>query len=664
MFNKVACLRSLAVMALLAVVSVGAFAQTSVMTFNIRLDASVDGPNVWANRKAAVCEMLHYYSPDLLGLQEVCPNQMDDLKAGLPDYEALGVGRDDGKYMGEHSPVFFKKSRYKLIKHGDFSLSETPEVFGTKGWDASYNRVCSWAILKDLKSGKKIAFFNTHLDNDGQVARREGIRLILNRMKEYAPGLPAIITADYTAHGMGDLKTVSALALNAGTDMDMVADGFLGTLAQSLADGSVKMEAIDTACRRILETKWKLGLFADPYRYCNVKRAKKEIFTPANREEARRVAAETFVLLKNNDNLLPLKKTGRIALVGPLANTASNMSGTWSVAARLTENKTVVEAMREALAGKAEVVYAKGSNLMYDAQREADATMFGRDMRDPRSAKEMLDEAVAVAKDADVIVAAVGEASEMSGECSSRSNLDMPDAQRDMLLELKKLGKPIVLLYFSGRPTVMTWENETFPAILNVWFGGCESANAICDVLFGDKAPSGKLSATMPKNVGQIPLFYNHLNTGRPLAEGRWFEKFHSTYLDVDNDPLFPFGYGLSYTTFSYGKPSLSSTTLSEGGKLTLSVDVTNTGSYDADEVVQLYVRDLVGSVSRPVKELKGFKRISLKKGEKQTVSFDITPDDLKFYNQELECKWEPGDFDIMVGPNSRDVQTLRFTLK
>lgn len=197
MFNKVACLRSLAVMALLAVVSVGAFAQTSVMTFNIRLDTSVDGPNVWANRKAAVCEMLHYYSPDLLGLQEVCPNQMDDLKAGLPDYEALGVGRDDGKHMGEHSPVFFKKSRYKLIKHGDFSLSETPEVFGTKGWDASYNRVCSWAILKDLKSGKKIAFFNTHLDNDGQVARREGIRLILNRMKEYAPGLSAIITADY-----------------------------------------------------------------------------------------------------------------------------------------------------------------------------------------------------------------------------------------------------------------------------------------------------------------------------------------------------------------------------------------------------------------------------------------------------------------------------------
>lgn len=470
--------------------------------------------------------------------------------------------------------------------------------------------------------------------------------------------------SEMTAHGLGDLKTVSAMALNAGTDMDMVADGFLGTLPQSLADGSVTMQTIDTACRRILETKWKLGLFEDPYRYCNVKRAKKEIFTPENRAEARRIAAETFVLLKNNNSMLPLQRNGRIALVGPLANTSSNMSGTWSVAARLTENRTLVEAMREAVAGKAEVLYAKGSNLMYDAQREANATMFGREMRDSRSSKEMLDEAMTVAKDADVIVAAVGESSEMSGECSSRTNLDMPDAQRDMLIELQKLGKPIVLLYFSGRPTVMTWENAQFPAILNVWFGGCETANAICDVLFGDKAPSGKLSATMPKSVGQIPLFYNHLNTGRPLGEGRWFEKFHSNYLDIDNDPLFPFGYGLSYTTFKYGKPSISATEMKEGDVLTVSVDVTNTGNYDADEVVQLYVRDVVGTVSRPVKELKGFSRISLLKGETKRVDFKLTVDDLKFYDQQLDYRAEPGDFEVMVGPNSRNVQKLTFTLK
>ena len=229
---------------------------------------------------------------------------------------------------------------------------------------------------------------------------------------------------------------------------------------------------------------------------------------------------------------------------------------------------------------------------------------------------------------------------------------------------LKKLGKPIVLLNFSGRPTVMTWENDNFDAILNVWFGGCETADAICDVLFGDKCPSGKLTATMPKSVGQIPLYYNHLNTGRPLEEGKWFSKFRSNYLDIDNDPLFPFGYGLSYVTFSYGNPRLSSDTLTMGGSLTLTVDVTNTGDRDADEVVQLYVRDLVGSLSRPVKELKGFKRINLKKGETKTVSFTITPDDLMFYNQQLEYKCEPGDFNIMVGPNSRDVQTLKFSLK
>lgn len=497
-----------------------------------------------------------------------------------------------------------------------------------------------------------------------------GNRWLLTDVLRNMWGFKGMVVTDYTAisemtaHGMGDLKQVSALALNAGTDMDMVADGFLGTLEESLKDGSVSMESIDAACRRILEAKWKLGLFADPYRYCTPKRARTEIFTPANRAEARRIAAETFVLLKNEGSLLPLQRKGRIALVGPLANTASNMSGTWSVAARLSENKTLVEAMREAVGSKAEILYAKGSNVLLDAQCEADATMFGREMRDPRPAREMIDEAVAAARQADVVVAAVGESSEMSGESSSRSSLSMPDAQRALLEALQATGKPIVLVYFSGRPTVMTWENANFPAILNVWFGGCEAATAICDVLFGDKSPSGKLTATMPKSVGQIPIFYNHLNTGRPLEEGKWFSKFHSNYLDIDNDPLFPFGYGLSYTTFRYGKPSLSAPVMQQGDTLTVSVDVTNTGSYDADEVVQMYVRDLVGSVSRPVKELKGFSRVSLRKGETRRVDFKITLDDLKFYNQQLDYRAEPGDFEVMVGPDSRNVQTLKFTLK
>lgn len=483
-------------------------------------------------------------------------------------------------------------------------------------------------------------------------------------------GFDGFVVTDYTAisemiaHGMGDLQQVSAMSLSAGTDMDMVADGFLTTLEKSLKEGKVTMAEIDKACRRILEAKYKLGLFDDPYKYCDASRVKKDIFTAENRAVARKIATETFVLLKNENNLLPLQRKGKIALVGPLANTKANMPGTWSVAAASDKYNSLYESMKQSLAGKAEVLYAKGSNLMYDAQREAEATMFGREMRDPRSAQELLDEALNVVSQADVIVAAVGESSEMSGESSSRTNLEMPDAQRDLLTALKKTGKPIVLVYFAGRSTVMTWEQENFPAILNVWFGGSEAADAICDVVFGDVSPSGKLTTTFPKNVGQIPLYYNHLNTGRPLEAGKWFSKFRSNYLDIDNDPLYPFGYGLSYTTFRYGDLQLSNNSMNEKGKITASVTVTNTGNYDADEIVQMYIRDMVGSVARPVKELKGFERIHLKKGESRTVSFDITAEQLKFYNSALNWVCEPGEFEVMVGGNSRDVQTKKFSLQ
>lgn len=483
-------------------------------------------------------------------------------------------------------------------------------------------------------------------------------------------GFDGFVVTDYTAisemiaHGMGDLQQVSAMSLSAGTDMDMVADGFLTTLEKSLKEGKVTMVEIDKACRRILEAKYKLGLFDDPYKYCDVSRVKRDIFTAENRAVARKIATETFVLLKNENNLLPLQRKGKIALVGPLANTKANMPGTWSVAAAFDKYNSLYDSMKQSLAGKAEVLYAKGSNLMYDAQREAEATMFGREMRDPRSAQELLDEALNIASQADVIVAAVGESSEMSGESSSRTNLEMPDAQRDLLIALKKTGKPIVLVYFAGRSTVMTWEQENFPAILNVWFGGSEAADAICDVVFGDVSPSGKLTTTFPKNVGQIPLYYNHLNTGRPLEAGKWFSKFRSNYLDIDNEPLYPFGYGLSYTTFRYGDLQLSNNSMNENGKITASVTVTNTGNYDADEVVQMYIRDMVGSVARPVKELKGFERIHLKKGESRTVSFDITAEQLKFYNSALNWVCEPGEFEVMVGGNSRDVQTKKFSLQ
>ena len=481
-------------------------------------------------------------------------------------------------------------------------------------------------------------------------------------------GFDGFVVTDYTAisemmnHGMGDLQTVSALALKAGTDMDMVADGFLGTLEQSLNEGKVTMEDIDKACRRILEAKYKLGLFEDPYRYLDAKRAKKEIYTDEHRAAARKLATETFVLLQNKDNVLPLKRTGKIALVGPLANTRANMPGTWSVAAASDRYSTLLEAMRRAVDDKAEVMYAKGCNVCYDAELEKNSTMFGREMRDNRPVDVMRDEAVRIAQECDVIVAAMGEPSEMSGESSSRSDLSILDAQKDLLSALKATGKPIVLLNFSGRATVMDWEVENIPTILNVWFGGSEAADAICDVVFGDVAPSGKLTVTMPRSVGQVPIYYNHLNTGRPNP--KWFTKFTSNYLDVPNDPLFPFGYGLSYTNFEYSPLTLSSNSMTTSGDITATVTVTNTGNCEGSEVVQLYIRDLVGSIARPVQELKGFERITLKPGESRTISFKINADLLKFYDKDLNYVCEPGDFEVMVGPNCRDVQRLPFTLQ
>lgn len=477
------------------------------------------------------------------------------------------------------------------------------------------------------------------------------------------------VVTDYTgifemiAHGMGDLQQVAAMALKAGIDMDMVSDAFVGTLEKSVKEGKVSEEEINVACRRMLEAKYRLGLFEDPYKFLDVKRPAKQIFTAENRAIAREIARKSFVLLKNEGNLLPLKRKGKIALIGPLANTRANMPGTWSVAAVSSKYSTLLEGLQNAVGKKAEILYAKGSNLMYDAKMEADATMFGREMRDNRSNEEMLKEALEIAKKSDVIVAALGESSEMSGESSSRTNLEMPDAQRDLLEALLATGKPVVLVHFSGRPTVLTWESENVPAILNVWFGGSEAADAIADVLFGDYAPSGKLTTSFPRNVGQVPIFYNEFNTGRPLTGG-WFTKFQTGYLDSPNTPLYPFGFGLSYTTFEYSNFTLSADSMTENGTLTASVTVKNTGNYDADEVVQLYIRDLVGSVSRPVKELKGFERISLKKGESKTVNFTIDAELLKFYNSNLDFVCEPGEFEVMVGPNSRDVQTKKFTLK
>ena len=505
-------------------------------------------------------------------------------------------------------------------------------------------------------------------------------------------GFNGFVVTDYTGisemtdHGIGDLQTVSARAINAGVDMDMVSDGFVGTLKKSIQEGKVSMMTLNTACRRILEAKYKLGLFDDPYKYCDPKRPARDIFTRAHRDAARRIASESFVLLKNDNQTLPLKPTGTIAVIGPLADTRSNMPGTWSVAAVLDRSPSLIEGLREMVGRMDEMplnqpnepwyiplmenganinlLYAKGSNLISDAAYEERATMFGRSLnRDNRTDAELLKEALETANKADVIVAALGESSEMSGESSSRTDLNLPDVQQTLLKELVATGKPVVLVLFTGRPLILNWEQDNVPAILNVWFGGSEAAYAIGDVLFGRVNPSGKLTMSFPQNVGQIPLYYAHKNTGRPLHDGKWFEKFRSNYLDVTNEPLYPFGFGLSYTTFAYSDISLSQSSMDMQGMITASVDVSNTGLLPGGEVVQLYIRDLVGSTTRPAKELKGFERIYLQPGQTRTVTFKIAPEMLKFYDYDLQYVIEPGDFQVMIGSNSRDVKTAAFTV-
>ncbi|SEL64316.1 beta-glucosidase [Olivibacter domesticus] len=483
-------------------------------------------------------------------------------------------------------------------------------------------------------------------------------------------GFKGLVVTDYTAinelidHGLGDLQQVSALSLKAGVDMDMVGEGFLTTLKKSLQEGKVTEADINRACKMVLEAKYKLGLFEDPYKYCSEERAKKEILSKDHLAFAREVAGQSFVLLKNENNTLPLKKTGTVALIGPLANTGSNMPGTWSVNADLKNTQSLLDGMKELVGSKVKILHSLGSNLLDDTAYQQRATMFGREIpRDTRSEDELIKEAVATAQQSDVVIAALGESSEMTGESSSRTDLNIPAGQQRLLAALLKTGKPVVLVVFAGRPLTLTWEQEHVPAILNVWFGGTEAAKAITDVVFGDVNPSGKLTATFPKNVGQIPIYYSHKNTGRPLAEGKWFQKFRSNYLDVDNNPLYPFGYGLSYTTFTYGDISLSNNSFKAGDSITVSVKVTNTGQTEGKEVVQLYTQDLVGGITRPVKELKGFQKISLKPGENKEVTFVISAEDLKFYNANLEYATEPGDFKVFVGGNSRDVKEATFTL-
>ncbi|MGN6355784.1 MAG: beta-glucosidase BglX, partial [Parafilimonas sp.] len=483
-------------------------------------------------------------------------------------------------------------------------------------------------------------------------------------------GFKGFVVSDYTSvseminHGVGDLQQVSAQSLKAGLDMDMVAEGFLTTLKKSLQEGKVTQQEIDDACRRVLEAKYKMDLFNDPYNHCDETLAKTAILTDANRLAVRNAAEHSFVLLKNANNVLPLKKSGTIALIGPLADNQRNMLGTWNIRGEYNEDITVMQGIKNIAGSDVNVLYAKGANISDDSMIVKNINDFAPEIDvDTRTPQQMIDEAVATAKKADVVVACLGEAADFTGEAASMTDISLQQSQKNLLAALIATGKPVVIVLFNGRPMTLTWEDKNAAAILDVWFPGTEAGNAIANVLFGNYNPSGKLTTTFPQNVGQIPLYYNHKNTGRPLNPGDG-HKFKSDYLDVSNDPLYPFGYGLSYTSFSYGDPVLSKTNISGIEGLTVTVNVSNTGNYDGEEVVQLYLHDKVASITPAVKELKGFQKIFLKKGESKQVVFNINHSDLMFYDSDLKLIAEPGEFEVMTGPNSRDVKKVSFWLK
>ncbi|AWI26735.1 beta-glucosidase BglX [Flavobacterium pallidum] len=452
-----------------------------------------------------------------------------------------------------------------------------------------------------------------------------------------------MVVSDYTgvnemiAHGFAkDDQDAAQLALNAGMDMDMVGATFMNTLKKSYDEGKVSIEVINDACKRVLDVKYDLGLFEDPYRYFDEKREKENTYKPEFLDAALDVAKKSLVLLKNKNNVLPLKKDQKIAFVGPLVSDEFNIIGSW---AALGERDGRAVSVKEGVMN----VLGNSGKVTFDNGVEITGTK-----------RDMMQAALNNAKNADVIVAVMGERENQTGEAGSQTNIDLPGLQKEFLAELKKLGKPVVLVLMNGRPLTLSWEDENMDAILETWWSGTRGGDAIAQTLFGDNNPNGKLPISFPRNVGQVPIYYNHKNTGRPyLGLSDPEQKYKSRYTDVDNSPLYAFGYGLSYTKFDYSNMKLSSEKIGFGQKVKISVDVKNTGNYDGDEVVQLYVKDVVGSVTRPVRELKGFEKISLKKGEMKTVTFEISSDDLKFYNINMQNTAEAGDFEVFVGGNS-----------
>lgn len=479
-----------------------------------------------------------------------------------------------------------------------------------------------------------------------------------------------MVVTDYTAlnelvaHGTSANEYEAARdGLIAGNDMDMVGEVYLKNLDKLLKDKKISMSRIDAACRRVLEAKYKLGLFGDPYLYVNDQRATETLLKDEYRQAARDIARKSIVLLKNDGNTLPLKSTSTIALVGPLAKNQRDLIGNWSGAGDWQKAISVEQGIRNAYPD-IKINYAKGANVTDDPVLIQRLNAHGGNLDvDSRLPDLIIKEAVDAAEKSDIIVAVVGESQGMSGEAASRADISLPGRQLDLLKALKSTGKPLVVVLMNGRPLALPWEQANADAIVETWFAGTEAGNAIADVLFGAYNPSGKITATFPQHVGQVPLYYNHKNTGRPYG-GDFLDKYKSRYMDVSNEPLYPFGFGLSYTTFSYGDISLNKKEITVNDKLTVTCNVSNTGKSAGEEVVQLYIQDVVSSVTRPVKELKGFQKIMLQPGESRQVSFTLTAEDLSFYRKDMSFGTEPGEFRVFIGTNSRDVKQEQFILK
>lgn len=449
---------------------------------------------------------------------------------------------------------------------------------------------------------------------------------------------------EVATHGYAeDLKDAALKSFTAGVDMDMESLAYLTHLSALVREGKVSEAAIDNSVRKILRLKYEVGIMDNPYLYCDEEREKKVILNPEFISLARESACKSMVLLRNEGNLLPLSdKTKSIAIIGPLADSKKDMMGSWSKSGDPKDVVTFLESIQKQYGKNFRISSARGCNI-----NDEDRTLFKQ--------------ALEVAMHSDVIIATMGESASMSGEASCRGKIELPGVQEELLKELKKLKKPIVLVLFNGRPLAIPWENENVSAILEAWFPGVQAGNALCDVLFGKFNPQGKLTTTFPNTSGQVPIFYNSKHTGRPQQHAT--DVFVSRYLDQPVKPLFPFGYGLSYSTFEFSDITINKTQISNTDTLFASIIIQNTGNYKATETVQLYIRDLVSSVTRPIKELKGFQQISLMPGEKKSLTFEIKEKDLRFWNDKKQFISEPGLFHLFIGPDSEDLKQVNFEL-